>query len=134
MKIDVRRIPAQGLMLEEELAPGQLDLDTDIIKFPEPIRIRAEVARITNTVTVNLSLEAHMYVSCGRCLEEYKTQIKRNLKLNYPVDEPAQSIDLDPDIREELVLDCPLKPLCKPDCKGICAKCGGNLNEGNCKC
>lgn len=134
MKIDVKRIPAEGLTLEEEFAPGKLDLSTDIIQFRDPIKIKAQVARITNALTVILSLDTNMYATCGRCLEEYEMRVKRDIRLHYPVNESVQSVDLDPDIREELVLDFPMKPLCRTDCKGLCPKCGENINEGKCKC
>ena len=37
-------------------------------------------------------------------------------------------------MREELLLFFPTKMLCKPDCKGLCCKCGKNLNDGPCDC
>ncbi|MCM8789515.1 MAG: DUF177 domain-containing protein [Candidatus Omnitrophica bacterium] len=134
MKIDVKQIPTQGLVLEEEIACSELDLDTDIIKFQEPVKIKAQVIKITNVVRVDLSIETRSFTNCSRCLEEYSSQINKQLKLNYHVDEATQTVDLNPDIREELMLDYPIKPLCKPDCKGLCPKCGENLNQRKCKC
>jgi uncharacterized protein len=43
-------------------------------------------------------------------------------------------IDLEPMLRDALVLALPLNPLCSQDCKGYCAGCGQNLNEGECTC
>lgn len=43
-------------------------------------------------------------------------------------------IDLDPLIREQLVLSLPAYPVCREDCKGLCPVCGGNLNERECGC
>jgi uncharacterized protein len=48
--------------------------------------------------------------------------------------ERSLAIDLNPDIREEIILVYPIKPLCSIDCKGLCPKCGKNLNEGKCNC
>jgi uncharacterized protein len=42
--------------------------------------------------------------------------------------------DLFPRVREELILDMPIKLLCREDCKGLCSKCGADLNEGACGC
>ncbi|MCI0532052.1 MAG: DUF177 domain-containing protein, partial [candidate division Zixibacteria bacterium] len=44
------------------------------------------------------------------------------------------SYDLNPRVREAMILILPIKPLCKEDCKGLCQLCGTNLNEKTCKC
>jgi uncharacterized protein len=134
VRIDINRIPIEGLILTENFTPEALDLEIDIIKFRQPINARAVISKITNAVTVNLSLEGRMYAGCSRCLDEVVINLKKNVRLNYPADNQEPAIVLDPDIREEIVLDYPIKPLCRPDCKGLCPKCGKNLNEGGCSC
>lgn len=52
----------------------------------------------------------------------------------YPVDERATAIDVRPAVREELILAVPEYPLCEPGCKGLCPRCGADLNEGMCAC
>ncbi|HJV09433.1 MAG TPA: DUF177 domain-containing protein, partial [Acidimicrobiales bacterium] len=44
------------------------------------------------------------------------------------------SVDLEPLVREALVLDLPLAPLCEEDCRGLCPTCGADLNLGDCDC
>ena len=134
MKIDINKVPLEGLTLAGEFTPQALDLETEIIKFRGPIKVRAEVSRIFNVVTARLSLNAQMQVSCSRCLEEFESDFKKNSEFNYPVNNLEPVLDLDLDIREEIILDYPIKPLCSPNCKGLCPKCGKNLNEGNCNC
>ncbi len=134
MKININRIQPEGLILREEALASQLDLETDIIKFRSPLSIEAEVSRITNAVTVNLALRGLGYARCSRCLDEFEIDFRKNLRLNYPVEKSDTTLDLDPDIREEIILDYPIKPLCSPGCKGLCSRCGKNLNEGSCNC
>jgi len=134
VKIDIDRILQEGLIISEELDPQALDLDTDIIKFRSPVKIEARVDKITNAVTVRLEMSALAQTSCSRCLEDFKIEFRKKIELNYSVDKLVPIIDLDPDIREEIILDYPIKPLCKPNCKGLCQKCGKNLNEGGCTC
>ena len=134
MKININQIAPEGLSLEEDIAASTLDLETDIVKFRGPVKIEARVAKITNAVSVDLTLSCAMYAICSRCLNEFKTDFKKNLRLSYPVSKQESTIDLDADIREEIILDYPLKPLCNLDCKGLCPKCGKNLNEGGCSC
>jgi uncharacterized protein len=134
VKIDIRQIPPEGLILVEEFAPRSLDLETDIIRFHGPIKARAEISKITNTIRANVALYALMYATCSRCLGEFEIDYKKNVELNYPVGKTESVVELDADIREEIILDYEVKPLCNPNCKGLCPKCGKNLNEGGCSC
>lgn len=134
MKIDANQLPFEGLILTEEIQPLELDLDTEIISFSGPIKVRAEVSRITNAITVFLDLSGLMNFTCSRCLENRQALFEKNFRLNYQVNPAQPIINLDPDIREEIILDYAIKPLCKPDCLGLCPKCGENLNEGGCSC
>ena len=43
-------------------------------------------------------------------------------------------VDLEPLARESLILDLPLAPLCRDDCRGLCPTCGADLNQGACDC
>lgn len=46
----------------------------------------------------------------------------------------GEEIDLEEVASEQLLLALPEYPLCRPDCQGLCARCGKNLNEGPCGC
>jgi len=134
MKININKIPPEGLTLEKVINPAELDLDTNIVKFCEPIKIKAEVFRITNAITLDVALNYGVCLNCSRCLDEFKVEHKKKLKLNYSASNSEPIIDLNPDIRDEIILDYPMQPLCRVDCKGLCVKCGRNLNEGKCNC
>ena len=87
-------------------------------------------------------------LGCRRCLEGITRRVDVELDLRFdpgigPEDEEDGLYALDPDapelyllpaLREELLLDLPEFPLCRPDCKGICPTCGSNRNEGDCGC
>ena len=134
MKININQILPEGLTLEEDTASATLDLDTDIIRFLGPVNIKANITKVADVVIVNLTLKALMSVSCSRCLNEFSIDLNKSLKLNYPVDSSVQTIDLGSDIREEIILDYPVRFLCNPNCKGLCLKCGQNLNQSRCSC
>lgn len=84
---------------------------------------------------------------CDRCAEPLERQMEFEVNKilvedlqneddgddEYVVVENRQ-IDLQELIREELILFLPSKILCKPDCKGLCPKCGKNLNVEKCDC
>lgn len=50
----------------------------------------------------------------------------------YPIE--GDQVDLAPLVHDAVFLDLPIAPLCRPDCKGLCATCGADLNEGPCHC
>ncbi|MDD5044082.1 MAG: DUF177 domain-containing protein [Candidatus Omnitrophica bacterium] len=134
MKIEIGRIPVEGLSLEERLNPEKLDLSTQAVVFKKPLEIKLFVRRITNAVNVETQVRGEMELVCGRCLKEFVSQLDREFKLNYLIEKNQLFIDLDPDIREELILNYPFNPVCKPDCKGLCPVCGEDLNAGACRC
>ena len=134
MKIEIRQIPPEGLTLREEIGPKELDLDTETVSLELPIIVEAFAQRVTNAVVARLNITGTMNEVCSRCLAGFNIGINKKLDLNFPLDKSERFIELDPDIREEIMVDYPMKPLCKSDCKGLCQKCGKNLNEGGCSC
>ena len=54
--------------------------------------------------------------------------------LNYNLSNLGNYLDIDKDVREEMLLNFPMKVLCSEDCKGICSGCGANLNNQKCSC
>lgn len=83
-------------------------------------------------------------LECVRCLELYDQPLEANFieVFSYNTHDFTESgllvpedgnIDLDPIVREYMMLDAPIKPLCKPDCQGLCTVCGENLNLGICE-
>jgi uncharacterized protein len=134
MKINLNQIPADGLTFKDKIDPRSLDLDIGTVNFLEPIRVSAEIFKITNALSVSLDLSSRIGFICGRCLKDFQEDYRRNIRLNYFLESLQQFIDLDQDIREEIILEYPLNPLCIADCKGLCPRCGKNLNEEECNC
>jgi uncharacterized protein len=92
--------------------------------------------------------------ACSRCLEPYQLPLALHFRLLYTPESDAQSrgerriddesithahydgagISLGELLEEQVYLALPLKPLCRTDCKGLCACCGMNLNVEACEC
>ena len=79
-----------------------------------------------------------------RCLENFKQPLHANFQelFTYSLEalsEDEESIpedgylDFEKSISDYLFLEYPIKPLCKPDCRGLCLVCGQNLNEADCE-
>lgn len=99
-----------------------------------------------------MTLKASSHISaiapCDRCLTDVKVDIDIDYEREFPIEngtlvmddmDEAEFIDgliLDTDqlVYDEMLVNWPMKVLCKDDCKGICNKCGCNLNERECAC
>lgn len=135
MKIELRKLPeGEAVFLEESRKPEELDLELTGIKPASMIHIKAEAIKFSDTLDVNINLTAKAGAQCWRCLSDLEINIDKNFRLDYPITPQDTIIDLSDDLRQEIMLDYPLKPLCRPDCPGLCVQCGKNLNEGPCDC
>ncbi len=134
MKIFVNQVSSEGLFLEEDVDAAELDLETELIKPGSCLKLKARVWRISNALTVDLNIKTRLRASCSRCLEDFVWELNKDVRLTYPLDSSSTFIDLNPGIREEVILDYPIKSLCNPNCKGLCKKCGNNLNQEKCIC
>lgn len=92
-------------------------------------------------ITVMGSFEADTTVYCDRCLNEFEYKVSFSFTENYK-DSPddtqyelmEKSIELNKMLTDNLIASLPTKFLCDEQCKGLCSKCGKNLNEGKCDC
>lgn len=114
--------------------PEGLDIDAPGINASSPVEIRAEALKSQDRLELTIGLESAVTMQCSRCLRETEFTFTKNFRLDYLLTKQDTAIDITEDVRQELMLEYPLRPLCKPDCKGLCPKCGENLNEGDCKC
>lgn len=102
--------------------------------------------RVEHGVMVEGSLNAEVKTECSRCLQLFYLPITiepedtislpgRNLTPERPVRITEDGwTDLSPLIREYVWMGLPVNAICKSDCQGICHKCGGNVNLGECTC
>lgn len=135
MKVYIDQIPESGLELTESCDPSTLDLNRGDIRFTDPINISAQITKGINCLCVDLKIDATIHLDCSRCLEEFTAPKSLEIKLNFPIENKASGvIDLADNLREEIILNYPLKPLCRSDCLGLCPTCGQNLNKGKCNC
>lgn len=134
MKIDLRNIPPEGLRIEADEPVRILDIKVPGIEFKEPVNVSILVNRTGNTLLANGEVKTNVSLACSRCLKKIK-KLLENRSFSITRDVSGQTeVDLTPDIREEIVLSLPVKPLCKEDCKGLCPICGQDLNEKKCSC
>jgi len=133
MKVALNQIPEEGLSAKESLATAPYDLDTEDVQIVSPFEVSYQLILEGGDLFVHLSLFCVMRLTCARCLALYESPLVKEVDLTYPI-EKTKGIDLTEDIRQEILLEYPMKPLCQEGCKGVCGVCGQNLNEGECPC
>ena len=101
------------------------------------------LSRTQNGLRVNADFKARIDLQCGRCLEDFKHDLNTQFEEIFSYDNQYLSedeisipedgnIDFEPYIRDYLILELPINPVCKKDCRGLCDICGENLNLRDC--
>ncbi|MFA5147670.1 MAG: YceD family protein [Candidatus Omnitrophota bacterium] len=131
MKIKINDISKEGLTIEEKQDAGALDLARDDLKFVTPVSITAFLTRDKDEVYAHVTASGRIEAICGRCLAAYPIDFSKEFDFNYDI-KGKTVLDLTEDIRQEIILEYPIKPLCRESCKGLCQVCGKSLNDGDC--
>ena len=131
MKIKINDISKEGLTIEEKQDASQLDLTRDDLRFVTPISLTVFIGRDKDEAYVHVTASGKIEAVCGRCLSAYSIDFNKDFDFSYDL-RGKTVLDLTDDIRSEIILEYPVKPLCKENCKGLCQICGKNLNEGGC--
>jgi len=134
MKIQIKDIHSGGIEVEGTLASKVVgERGDDHLKFIEALNIKTQVEKVENTVIVNTDVTGKYSAVCSRCLEEVKSSWHRKFTLDFEIERNTVFIELDEDLRQEVILGLPLRILCDDNCQGICPDCGVNLNKEQCK-
>ncbi len=120
-------------------------LATEVASVPEDRPVAAELLfeSVVEGLLVTGPLEGTMVLLCARCLKPLESAFHIDVQElfapgvvpeddEYPVVEGF--VDLEPMIRDAVLLSMPFAPLCRPDCLGLCERCGGDRNLGECRC
>lgn len=157
MKVRLRDIPPDGLKLVREIDPRffQEAVGAELAEGTVTSgTVRADVTRNGARVFVHGTVRGRFFVPCGRCLEPAALTVDASISTTFvpplaPLPEAehemveedpdtqsytGEEIDLGPVVRDEILLAVPIAPLCRPDCKGLCPRCGANLNDKPCGC
>lgn len=124
-------------------APG----DFDDISFGSEIAVKGRIRNMSGYITLALHASVPFSTHCSRCWKEidrtfeldFTKQIAdKKVLQNEDTDDylliEDGTIDIDTPLLEAIMLEFPTVFLCKADCKGLCFKCGKDLNEGDCGC
>ncbi len=115
---------------------GLLELEHDpLLRTDGPVRYALVAQRLGDELLVRGALAAPLRCRCARCGAWYAhTARDKGFARAYPLTADNQAIDLTADIREAMLLVLPVHGVCRPDCNGLCAHCGADLNRAPCAC
>ena len=163
MRICVDDIKDQGLTLEFEKEPRDLPIVKDITKtgetdFPAAIKFQLKAIRIKEIIEIEGRFDTDARLTCSRCLKQFETTLEAEFAITYSRDRTetvgedggdgieisaeqaglilysGSEIDLQEALQEQVVMSMPVRPLCAKACRGLCSRCGADLNTGNCDC
>jgi len=152
----------EPLTFAEIIAPGDLEYAPDLLQVgPMEVKGQADLIvehRSANThvddIRVRAGYQAEFEVLCARCVEPVPLPLRGDFDLIFrPEGADAESAEraitedeteigyygdsgllLEDVVREQVLLSLPSRTLCKLDCKGLCPRCGQNLNLAECSC
>lgn len=134
MKIYIDRIPEEGLILEGEEPSNIIDIQASEEQFNENIHVSIMVHKVSGKLIVLGTVSTHVSLICSLCCGSFSYLVE-NKRFTYDCDlEGRDIIDLTEPIREDIIVGLPLRPLCRQDCRGLCAQCAKNLNIEKCSC
>lgn len=148
MKVDISDITkVNGASLEfsfseDKLVGAQL-MEGYIIN--KPVSFNGNLTNMNGILELDGRLDTGYLVTCYRCLEEIEGQLEIKVFESITNGEKENSepesytyegnfLELDKVVEDNIILNLPMKQVCSQDCKGLCQKCGANLNEGPCNC
>ncbi len=157
----MERVPPEGQVIDRSVDPSALSIDAREFRFAGAVSVSGRLVRINRADSDAYRLSGRLVsvveLLCVRCLEPVAAEVREELDLLYLPqsdnvaaggenehglgdEELAVSfyrddeIDLAHMIWEQIVLALPMKPVCKPDCQGLCPDCGVNRNIKSCSC
>jgi len=133
---------AGAMKVIQTSVPAPADLGIDVIGVPpgSPIELDVRLESVIEGVLVTGSARVLLSGECVRCLIEISSSQEVDIQelYVYPGSEATEEeasrlegdlIDLEPLLRDEVVLDLPFQPVCRPECAGLCVECGVRLDD-----
>lgn len=148
MKVQVSDITDEGLALEFQ---ESVKVSVPLLS---PVKARLRLGKVGSEVLAQGEVTTRMELQCSRCLRNFPKDMDMNINVVYhPVEELSgeekhevredeldtgfykdDELDIQDLVMEQILLNIPMKPLCSESCRGICPKCGADMNVNPCRC
>jgi uncharacterized protein len=154
MIIDLSSLGKEPRNINTNFAVEDIDLSGEDVALISPVAVEAELVRHPPKTSLTGKISAAIARDCTRCLEPVESELafsfetafidKEEFETDSDVEVNVEDLDVAPaeqgqidlaDVaREQILLFLPIQQFCREDCKGLCPKCGSNLNLIDCKC
>ncbi len=145
--IDVRDLVGRPGEWRNAQVSGTIDdLATELAGLPADTPVTADLIleSLEEGILASGRLQGVLSLRCARCLTSFEQELTVEIRElfapfphedsdEYPL-EPDGFLDPDQMIRDAVGVELPFAPVCRPDCRGLCGRCGGDLNLGECTC
>ncbi len=120
----------------------EIDMGNEL--FMHAVNGSVDLIRTHDGLIAQMVFNAEVESECSRCLEHFQNKIYSEFEeyFTFPYVEPSEdeikvpengNIDIKPILRDYLLMEMPINPVCQPDCRGLCNICGQNLNQAVCE-
>ena len=155
MRIEVENLTAAATPFEHTYRPEEIDLDEEGAQVVADAAVRGGATRKGEQVRLRGEIRTEVELLCDRCAAPERAPLAVEFDTSFiPLEVEAvkaenvelqaedlilaayegDAVDLDELVREQILLALPSRHLCREDCKGLCQKCGANLNARDCSC
>lgn len=150
LKVDLGHLQRERRVeIAEDLAPDDPIWNGSGFALSGPFSVRLEAQQVGEDVLVRGHLAGAVVLECRRCLVPVTVEVEEPVSLVFrpdlePTEAEAQEVytfsskerelDLAPAVREQALLAVPKYAVCRDACRGLCPRCGANLNEEECRC
>lgn len=154
LTVELRQLERKDVRLRCAGEAEKLGLRLAPLKVRGPVEVDAELSRRGQLVLARGEVRGKAERRCARCLKVFIEPFRASLDVQYrrepekPLDREleltadeadtvyydGETLDLSAEVREAALLAEPMRALCRPDCRGLCAGCGVDLNRGACRC
>jgi uncharacterized protein len=143
--VDIQRLKkVPGSVIHEDRSGSLAGLRVLDVRVPDDgeIVVSADLSWAQEDVVVTATVRTSWVAECRRCLKPTSGEVVAEVREVYePKSDQEETyalngsqVDLEPLVRDAVLLGLPPAPLCKEDCRGLCPTCGADLNDGPCGC
>jgi len=152
--LDLTRYRQPSAHFQRTFQPSEVGSEGDTYEVVAPVDLEFDIHKDKDKFRLVGRVRTELELTCSRCAEPYRFPVDAEFDQRYLPEAAAsdaaeteiadddletsyysdEQIDLGVVMREQFYLALPMKPLCREDCKGLCAQCGTNLNTGTCDC
>jgi uncharacterized protein len=139
---DIRTLGPGTARTDRRTSPAPADMGVEMVRVPAgaDLELEVQLEGVTEGVLVTATVTAPLAGECARCLEPFTSSTRVWFQELFAAAEDGGAepdgyvldgglLDLEPALRDALVLELPLSPLCGDDCEGLCAQCGVRLAD-----